>query len=118
MTMSKENLGIALNPQDLLATLTLLTAETITDCIKREVPNWKDTRKFGSGGGCHNKLLMSHINRLLPGSNFMNPSILGIPGDAKEAVLFAVLANETLSGGKTSYGDNPSVCMGKISLPS
>lgn len=118
MTMSKENLGIALNPQDLLATLTLLTAETITDCIKREVPNWKDTRKFVSGGGCHNKLLMSHIHRLMPGSNFMNPSILGIPGDAKEAVLFAVLANETLSGGKTSYGDNPSVCMGKISLPS
>ena len=118
MTMSKENLGIVLNPQDLLATLTLLTAETITDCIKKEVPNWKDTRKFGSGGGCHNKLLMSHIHRLMPGSNFMNPSILGIPGDAKEAVLFAILANETLSGGKTSYGDNPSVCMGKISLPS
>lgn len=117
-TMSKENLGIDLNPQDLLATLTLLTAETITDCIKREVPNWKETRKLGSGGGCHNKLLMSHIHRLLPGSNFMNPSVVGIPGDAKEAVLFAVLANETLSGGSTRYGDNPSVCMGKISLPS
>ena len=118
ITMSKEKLGVDLNPQDLLATLTLLTAETITDCIKREVPNWKETRKFGSGGGCHNKLLMSHIQRLLPGSNFLNPSILGIPGDAKEAVLFAVLANETLSGGSTNYGDNPSVCMGKISFPS
>ena len=118
ITMSKEKLGVDLNPQDLLATLTLLTAETITDCIKREVPNWKETRKFGSGGGCHNKLLMSHIHRLLPGSNFLNPSILGIPGDAKEAVLFAVLANETLSGGNTNYGDNPSVCMGKISFPS
>jgi anhydro-N-acetylmuramic acid kinase len=118
MTMSKEKLGVVLNPQDLLATLTLLTAETITDCIKREVPNWKETRKFGSGGGCHNKHLMFHIQRLLPGSNFLNPSILGIPGDAKEAVLFAVLANETLSGGNTNYGDNPSVCMGKISLPS
>jgi anhydro-N-acetylmuramic acid kinase len=118
ITMSKEKLGVDLNPQDLLATLTLLTAETITDCIKREVPNWKETRKFGSGGGCHNKLLMSHIQRLLPGSIFLNPSILGIPGDAKEAVLFAVLANETLSGGNTNYGDNPSVCMGKISFPS
>jgi len=117
-TMSKEKLGVVLNPQDLLATLTLLTAETITDCIKREVPNWIETRRFGSGGGCHNKQLMSHVQRLLPGSNFLNPSILGIPGDAKEAVLFAVLANETLSGGNTNYGDNPSVCMGKISLPS
>jgi len=118
MNMSKEKLGVVLNPQDLLATLTLLTAETITDCIKREVPNWKETRKFASGGGCHNKLLMSHIHRLLPSSNFLNPSILGITGDAKEAVLFAVLANETLSGGNTNYGDNPSVCMGKISFPS
>jgi len=117
-TMSKEKLGVVLNPQDLLATLTLLTAETITDCIKREVPNWIETRRFGSGGGCHNKQLMSHVQRLLPGSNFLNPSILGIPGDAKEAVLFAVLANETLSGGNTNYGDNPSVCMGKISFPS
>lgn len=48
----------------------------------------------------------------------MNPANLGIPGDAKEAVLFAVLANETLSGGDTNYGENPSICMGKISLPS
>jgi anhydro-N-acetylmuramic acid kinase len=46
MTMSKENLGIVLNPKDLLATLTLLSAETITDCIKREVPNWKESRKW------------------------------------------------------------------------
>ena len=118
MNLSREKLGVVLHPQDLLATLTLLSAETITDCIKREVPNWRETRKFASGGGYHNKLLMSHIHRLLPGSKFMNPSNLGIPGDAKEAVLFAVLANETLSGGNTNYGDNPSVCMGKISLPS
>jgi anhydro-N-acetylmuramic acid kinase len=117
MNLSKEKLGVVLSPQDLLATLTLLSAETITDCIKREVPNWRETRKFASGGGFHNKLLMSHIHRLLPGSNFMNPANLGIPGDAKEAVLFAVLANETLSGGNTNYGENPSICMGKISLP-
>lgn len=118
ISMGKEKLGIVLNPQDLLATLTLLSAETITECIKKEVPNWKETRRFSSGGGCHNKLLMNHIHKLLPGSNFLDPSSLGIPGDAKEAVLFAVLANETLSGGTTRYGDNPSVCMGKISLPS
>lgn len=117
LKLSKEKLGIELNPQDLLATLTLFSAETITECIKKEVPNWRETRKFVSGGGCHNKLLMSHIHRLLPGSNFMNPSTLGIPGDAKESVLFAVLANETLSGGNTNYGKNPSICMGKISLP-
>jgi hypothetical protein len=33
-----------------------------------------------------------------------------VPPDAKEAVLFAVLANETLAG-------HPALSLGKISLP-
>ena len=40
---------------------------------------------------------------------------------AKEAVLFAILANETLCGGLTDFGSRegvPSVSMGKISFPS
>ncbi|MEY3321436.1 MAG: hypothetical protein RLZZ417_1019 [Bacteroidota bacterium] len=115
--MSKEKLNVHLNANDLLATLTLLSAETIADAIINEVPDWQKARKFASGGGFHNKLLMSHLKRLLPGSDFMDTAILGIPGDAKEAVLFAVLANETLSGGKTKFGQNINVCMGKISLP-
>jgi anhydro-N-acetylmuramic acid kinase len=115
--MAKDKLNIILNPNDLLATLTLLSAETIAEAIKKEVPSWQKTRKFASGGGYHNKLLMSHLNRLLPESEFLDTTIVGIPGDAKEAVLFAALANETLAGGNTHFGDNISVCMGKISLP-
>ena len=115
--MAKDKLNIILNPNDLLATLTLLSAETIAEAIKKEVPSWQKTRKFASGGGYHNKLLMSHLNRLLPESEFLDTTIVGIPGDAKEAVLFAALANETLAGGNTLFGDNISVCMGKISLP-
>jgi anhydro-N-acetylmuramic acid kinase len=115
--MAKDKLNIILNPNDLLATLTLLSAETIAEAIKKEVPSWQKTRKFASGGGYHNKLLMSHLNRLLPESEFLETTIVGIPGDAKEAVLFAALANETLAGGNTHFGDNISVCMGKISLP-
>ncbi|MCU0368127.1 MAG: anhydro-N-acetylmuramic acid kinase, partial [Cyclobacteriaceae bacterium] len=45
---------------------------------------------------------------------------LGISGDAKEAVLFAVLANEALAGGRLKFGNRskvPSVSMGKISFP-
>jgi anhydro-N-acetylmuramic acid kinase len=40
-----------------------------------------------------------------------------VPADAKEALLFAVLANETLSSNALSLGNTPAVCMGKISLP-
>ena len=46
--------------------------------------------------------------------------VLGIHGDAKEAVLFAVLANETVAGEsdeKQSLGGLPLVGMGKISFP-
>ena len=47
-----------------------------------------------------------------------NTQDLGINPDAKEAVLFAILANETLCGGTTFFGNNsPSVSMGKISFP-
>jgi anhydro-N-acetylmuramic acid kinase len=45
---------------------------------------------------------------------------LGVDGDAKEAVLFAILANETVAGdlaeGATLSG-LPLVGMGKISFP-
>jgi anhydro-N-acetylmuramic acid kinase len=115
--MVKENLNFELNPNDLLATLTRLSAETIAESIKKEVPQWEKARKFASGGGFHNKLLMNFLTELLPGSDFMDTASLGIPGDAKEAVLFAALANETLAGGNIDYGANVSVCMGKISLP-
>jgi anhydro-N-acetylmuramic acid kinase len=40
--------------------------------------------------------------------------------DAKEACLFAVLANETVAGSPhhvDKVKDSPAVCMGKISFP-
>jgi anhydro-N-acetylmuramic acid kinase len=45
---------------------------------------------------------------------------LGVPADAKEAVLFAVLANEAVAGTAFSFGARPgvpSVSMGKVSFP-
>jgi anhydro-N-acetylmuramic acid kinase len=117
MAAVKEKLSITLNPPDLLATLTLLSAETIVDSIKREVPDWPVARILVSGGGFHNKLLLNHLRKLLNNAVLSDTALLGIPCDAKEAVLFAVLANETLAGGHTTFGENISVCMGKISLP-
>ena len=44
-----------------------------------------------------------------------------LPPDAKEAVLFALLANECVAGGQIKLGENrqgvPNVTMGKISFP-
>ncbi|MNR45992.1 anhydro-N-acetylmuramic acid kinase [compost metagenome] len=74
---------------------------------------------YMSGGGASNPLLVKWLKELLP-CPFKKSDDLGISGDAKEAVLFAVLANETVAGGDYNFGTKkgiPSITMGKISLP-
>jgi 1,6-anhydro-N-acetylmuramate kinase len=106
---------------DLLATLTRFSAETTAEAITQTVGN--DLERFTvylSGGGMHNPLLVEWLRSLLP-CRFLKTDDLGISGDAKEAVLFAILANEALAGGESDFGTRrgiPSVSMGKISLPS
>ncbi|PWK28916.1 anhydro-N-acetylmuramic acid kinase [Arcicella aurantiaca] len=109
---------------DLLATLTRFSAETIAEAINFTINNTsydlKDFRIYMSGGGMHNPLLVEWLKELLP-CEFLKTNDLGISGDAKEAVLFAILANETVSGGESDFGSRrgiPSVSMGKISFPS
>ena len=48
-----------------------------------------------SGGGVHNAYLMQRLQELLPQLKVAPTDSLGIPADAKEAIGFAVLANET-----------------------
>jgi anhydro-N-acetylmuramic acid kinase len=109
-----------LSLEDLLATLTRFSAETIAIAIKKVIKNKKSFRLFLSGGGAHNPLMIQWVNELLPAARFNKMEDLGISGDAKEAVLFAVLANEALAGGRLQFGNRskiPSVSMGKISFP-
>ena len=109
--------------EDLLATLTRFTAETIAEAVEINMAiinqNLEQITIYASGGGIHNPLLMQWLKELLP-CKFRNINDLGFSGDAKEAVLFAILANETLAGGNSQFDINngiPSVCMGKISIP-
>jgi anhydro-N-acetylmuramic acid kinase len=108
-------------PTDLLATLTRFSAETIAEAVHRALApqNIKNFTLYASGGGAHNPLLMRWLRDLLP-CRFSRTDALGINGDAKEAVLFAVLANETIAGSALDFGERPgvpSVTLGKISLP-
>lgn len=107
----------SLSPEDQLATLTRFSAETIAACIKGELPEWQSARYYVSGGGAHNPVLRRHLDELLPGVHMEPFDALGMSGDAKEAILFAALANETLAGGHIEFEGIPTVCMGKISLP-
>ena len=106
-----------LSANDIMATLNKFSADMIVAAIQQTTTN-KNISVYCSGGGMHNPLLMQNIKEQLPEINFKTTQELGINPDAKEAILFAVLANEALCGGKTDFGDAaPSVSMGKISLP-
>ena len=112
---------------DLLATLTRFSAETIAEAIQNlfkqkqlSKATIQQFKVYMSGGGMHNPLLVKHLKELLPDLEFKKTDDLGINGDAKEAVLFAILANECVAGGTTNFGSRegvPSVSMGKISFP-
>ena len=110
-----------LSVEDVMATLNRFSAETITEAIKTVTDNGAGFRFYVSGGGMHNPLLMQNIRELLPGCTFHSTKDLHINPDAKEAVLFAVLANETLCGGAVNFGAGrngiPNVSMGKVSFP-
>lgn len=109
---------LELSHEDTLATLCRFSAETITEAILQFKS--ESYKIYGSGGGMHNPLIMSNLQELLPNFDFQKTDDLGIAGDAKEAVLFATLANEAVAGGQTDFGSRkgvPSVSMGKISFP-
>ncbi|OKK22080.1 anhydro-N-acetylmuramic acid kinase [Streptomyces sp. CB00455] len=82
-------------PQDLLATLTRLTARTVADALRP----LGATEVIASGGGTRNPVLMSMLREELPGGAVLRTSdALGLPAAAKEAYAFAVLGFLTLHG--------------------
>ena len=111
-----------LSPEDTLATLNRFSADMIVEGIKKCTGDKTNIKLFSSGGGMHNPLLMENIMSQLPVFSFLTTYDLQINPDAKEAVLFATLANECVcGGGGVQYGSGrngiPSVSMGKISFP-
>lgn len=109
------------DPVDLMATLTRFSAETIVEAMQ-EIPSFNSsTVIYTSGGGMHNPLLMEWIRELLPGFRVSSFKEIGFDPDAKEAVLFAVLANEMLAGEgfvmDSNSADGSKINFGKISFP-
>jgi anhydro-N-acetylmuramic acid kinase len=114
------NRDIALSNEDVMATLSAFSAEAIIEAVKGCFGDQAAPVIYLSGGGMHNPLLAERLKKGLPDATFLSTFDLGINPDAKEAVLFALLANETLVGGDVNFGERegvPSTTMGKISLP-
>ena len=88
--------SMGLSPGDLAATVTALTVETIAGSYERLLPGRVD-EVYVSGGGARNPAIMEGLRARLsvPVRDY---SDLGLPGEAKESVLVALLANEHLMG--------------------
>jgi len=108
--------------EDLIATLTALTAESIARAYERFVfPKYKVEEVFVSGGGARNPVIMARLAERLAPVAVKTTDDLGMPVDAKEAAAFAILANQTICGRPSNVpsatGASRAVILGKITLP-
>lgn len=110
---------LGLSDSDILATATRYTAESIRLAVENFCPA-RPERLVVGGGGSRNPVLMRFIADALPGCRVITNEDLGLDSDSKEAVAFAVLANETLheqcNNAPSATGAAHPVVMGKISL--
>lgn len=84
----------ALPVEDVVATLTLLTARTVADAARSAGA----TEVIASGGGTRNPVLMAVLRTELDGVPLRVSDALGLPSAAKEAYAFAVLGFLTVHG--------------------
>jgi len=108
-----------LHDADIIATATAFTAK----CIQYSIENFvrhSISRLIVGGGGAYNQTLLDMIAGYLPSTHITTHEELGKNSDAKEAIAFAILANETICGNAGNLpqvtGAKCSKILGKISL--
>lgn len=115
--------GLILSPEDLICTISELTARSISKAIRDylKLDTSYPTRLLVSGGGSANPYIMQRLTELNQDMICEDFDVLGFDSSAKEAVLFALLANECLMDQQVfknrQLGDTPWPTLGKISLP-
>ncbi|WP_426493180.1 anhydro-N-acetylmuramic acid kinase [Hymenobacter sp. 102] len=112
---------LELRLEDVLATLTEFSALGVARAARQAFGARPALRVYASGGGAHNPALRAALRRHLPACPLATTEALGVLPDAKEAILFALLANEAVAGQPITMGAGrqrvPAITMGKISLP-
>jgi anhydro-N-acetylmuramic acid kinase len=107
-------------PEDVILTVTAVTGLSIVYAFSLFVfPRTKVNELIVSGGGAHNPLLMKVLGAAFEQDfRIREAAELGVPGDAKEAFAFAVLACETLHKQPANVpgatGAKKAVVLGKV----
>ncbi|WP_010094237.1 anhydro-N-acetylmuramic acid kinase [Ornithinibacillus scapharcae] len=110
---------MSIYPYDRIATVTKLTAITITNEINRYIVKSGIREVFISGGGSYNPVLMQAISNGLPPKVVVRKlDEIGMPADAKEAMVFALLGyqylNKRTNNLPKATGAKQKVMMGKV----
>lgn len=106
---------------DLLRTLVEFTVCSIVSAYERFIYPRADVGEVVlSGGGARNPVMVSRLREKLVPARLCLSDEYGISADAKEALGFAVLANETVCGNRTNVpavtGARDATFLGKISI--
>lgn len=118
----KSALERGLAHEDIVATVTAFTAHSIARAYTDFVfPHCAIAEVIVSGGGARNHTLLRMMQELLPEQAILTSDELGISGDAKEAILFALLGNDCIHGVPNNLpsatGAERLTVMGKLALP-
>jgi anhydro-N-acetylmuramic acid kinase len=105
---------------DLIATATYFVAKTIALQL-RQFGNPLTKVLIVAGGGSRNKILLSHLAEILNPIEVKTSEQYGVDSKAREAITFALLAYDAVSGVATSIpgvtGANTAEILGKLSFP-
>ncbi len=106
-----------IKPEDVVATVTAFTAESIISAYKRFLPCLPD-EVILCGGGAKNKTLVKMLGKGIAPAKILITDDFGINADAKEAISFAILAAQTVRGipnnVPSATGAKRPVVLGKI----
>jgi anhydro-N-acetylmuramic acid kinase len=113
--------ALALTEDSMISTATQFTVECMADHYERYFPYLPDEVVL-TGGGAHNLEIRRRLQARLPACAVKLHDEYGVPGDAREATTWAVLADETLQGNPATIpqvtGAKRSAVLGKILVPS
>jgi anhydro-N-acetylmuramic acid kinase len=107
---------------DLMATLTVFTAAALAGALSEFVAALRPIDEVVlAGGGVFNPVLRAAIEARLAPTRVRISDDLGVPASAREAMVFAVLANESFLGNPTAWprmtGARRPVVLGRLAFP-